>query len=93
MLMHKILKTHLFRAVVADLKIDAIYALYPESFCDTNLAIRKVFVFFYSGGAGGSCGQLHKVSIGEIAVAEAAILNVVPHPVLKLDTPENKTLS
>ena len=44
-------------------------------------------------GAGGSCGQLHKVSIGEIAVAEAAILNVVPHPVFKLDTPENKTLS
>jgi len=39
------------------------------------------------GGAGVSCGQLHKVGIGEIAVAEAAILNVVPHPVFKLDTP------
>ena len=26
-------------------KIDAIYALYPESFCDKNLAIRKVFIF------------------------------------------------
>ena len=45
------------------------------------------------GGAGFSCGQLHKVGIGEIAVAEAAILNVVPHPVFKLDTPENKTLT
>ena len=44
-------------------------------------------------GGGVSCGQLHKVSIGEIAVAEAAILDVVPHPVLKLDTPENKTLT
>ena len=30
---------------VANLKIDAIYALYPESFCDKNLAIRKVFAF------------------------------------------------
>ena len=45
------------------------------------------------GGAGVSCGQLHKVSIGEIAVAEAAILNVVSHPLFKLDTPENKTLT
>ena len=27
------------------LKIDAIYAFYPDSFCDKNLAIRKVFVF------------------------------------------------
>ena len=32
-------------AFVADLKIDAIYALYRESFCDKNLAIRKVFAF------------------------------------------------
>ena len=46
MLMHKILQTHLLWAFVANLKIDAIYALYPESFCDPNLAIRKVFVFF-----------------------------------------------
>ena len=30
---------------VANLKIDAIYALYPESFSDKNLAFRKVFVF------------------------------------------------
>ena len=30
---------------IANLKIDAIYALYPESFCDKNLAIRKVFAF------------------------------------------------
>ena len=30
---------------VANLKIGAIYVLYPESFCDKNLAIRKVFAF------------------------------------------------
>ena len=36
-------------AFVANLKIDAIYALYPESFCDKNLAIRKVFAFCDSG--------------------------------------------
>ena len=45
MLMHKILQTHLLWAFLANLKIDAIYALYPESFCDPNLAIRKVFAF------------------------------------------------
>ena len=49
MLMHKILQTYLLRAFVANLKIHAIYALYPESFCDKNLAIRKVFVFCDSG--------------------------------------------
>ena len=43
--MHKILQNHLLRAFVANLKIDAIYALYPESFCNKNLAIRKVFAF------------------------------------------------
>ena len=31
--------------IVANLKIDAIYALYLESFCEPNLAIRKVFAF------------------------------------------------
>ena len=41
----KILQAHLLRAFVANSKIDAIYALYPESFCDKNLAIRKVFAF------------------------------------------------
>ena len=45
MLMHEILQTHLLRALVANLKIDAIYALYLESFCDNNLAVRKVFAF------------------------------------------------
>ena len=34
---------------VENLKIDAIYAFYPESFCDENLAIRKVFFFSDSG--------------------------------------------
>ena len=41
----KILQNNLLCAFVATLKIDAIYALYPESFCDKNLAIRKVFAF------------------------------------------------
>ena len=45
MLLHEILQTHLLRALVANLKIDAIYALYPENFCDKNLAVRKVFAF------------------------------------------------
>ena len=45
MLMHKILQNHLLCAFAANLKIDAIYALYPESFCYKNLAIRKVFAF------------------------------------------------
>ena len=45
MLMHKILQNHLLCAFVANLKIGAIYALYPESFCGKNLAIRKVFAF------------------------------------------------
>ena len=43
--MHKILQNHLLYAFVANLKIVAIYALYPESFCDKNLAIWKVFAF------------------------------------------------
>ena len=47
--MHEILQTHLLRAFVANLKIDTIYALYLESFCDKNLAIRKVFAFSDSG--------------------------------------------
>ena len=45
MLMQKILQNHLLCAFVANLTIDAIYALYPESFCDKNLANRKVFAF------------------------------------------------
>ena len=49
MLMHKILQNHLLCTFVANLKIGTIYALYPESFCDKNLAIRKVFVFSDSG--------------------------------------------
>ena len=49
--MLKILQAHLLRAFVANLKIDAIYALYPESFCDKNLAVRKVFAFSDSGAS------------------------------------------
>ena len=41
----KVLQNHPLCAFVANLKIDAIYALYPESFCDKNLATRKVFAF------------------------------------------------
>ena len=48
--MLKILQAHPLRAFVAILKIDAIYALYPESFCDKNLAVRKVFAFSDSEG-------------------------------------------
>ena len=48
-LMLKILQAHLLRAFVANLEIDAIYALYPKSFCDKILAIRKVFAFCDSG--------------------------------------------
>ena len=39
------MQTHFLRICVANLKIDAIYVFYPESFCDKNLAIRKVFAF------------------------------------------------
>ena len=48
--MHKILQNHLLCAFVANLKIDTLYALYPESFCGKNLAIRKVFAFSDSDG-------------------------------------------
>ena len=43
-LMLKILQAHLLRAFVTK-KIDAIYALYLESFCDKNSAVWKVFAF------------------------------------------------
>ena len=52
-LMLKILQAHLLRAFVANLKIDAIYALYPESFCDKNLAMSHLLLlgkFEYTGG-------------------------------------------
>ena len=49
--MHKILQNHLLCAFVVNLKIGAIYALYPESFCDKNLAIRKDFAFCDSGAS------------------------------------------
>ena len=45
----KILQAHLLLAFVANLKIGAIYALYPDSFCDNNLAARKVFALSDSG--------------------------------------------
>ena len=39
------MQTHFLYVSIANLNIDAIYAFYPESFCNKNLAIRKVFVF------------------------------------------------
>ena len=57
--MQKILQNHLLCAFVANLKIDAIYALYPESFCDKNLAIQKVFPFSDSGD--GEIGGLQAI--------------------------------
>ena len=46
--MHKILQNHILCAFLANLKIDALYALYPESFCGKNLAFRNFFAFSYS---------------------------------------------
>ena len=48
--MLKILHAHLLRTFVANSKIDAIYALYPESLSDKYLAVRKVFAFSDSAG-------------------------------------------
>ena len=39
------LQTHFLRVFVANLKNDAIYGFYLESFCDKHFAIRKVFAF------------------------------------------------
>ena len=39
------LANHLLCAFVANLKINTLYALYPESFCNKNLAIWKVIAF------------------------------------------------
>ena len=36
---------HTFYAELLRIKNDLIYAFYSESFCDKNLAIRKVFAF------------------------------------------------
>ena len=45
------LQTHFLGVFVVNLKNDAIYGFYPESFCDKNLAIRKVFAFSASARA------------------------------------------
>ena len=49
MVMVEICKHTFYSIFVRNLKIDAIYAFYPESFCNKNLAIRKVFAFCDSG--------------------------------------------
>ena len=46
--------THIYRKIVNV----AIYALYPESFCGGNLAIRKVFAFSDSGAIAPSSGGI-----------------------------------
>ena len=42
------MQAHLLRASVANLKIDATYALYPESFCDKYLSSTKYLSCFSS---------------------------------------------
>ena len=61
------LANHLLCAFVANLKINAIYALYPESFCDENLAIRKVFAF---------CDSDHQVLIPDSSGQKLVLRNV-----------------
>ena len=39
----------MFTRICREIVDVAIYALYPESFCGVNLAIRKVFAFSDSG--------------------------------------------
>ena len=56
------LENHLLCAFVAILKIVAIYALYPGSFCDKNLAIRKVFAFCDSDHLAQSCTIFHHLA-------------------------------
>ena len=43
----------MFTRICREIVDVAIYALYPESFCGVNLAIRKVFAFSDSGGGRG----------------------------------------
>ena len=60
-LMLKILHAHLLRTFVANSKIDAIYALYPESLSDKYLAVRKVFAFSDSA-------QQHTLSLKKVVI-------------------------
>ena len=78
--MHKILQNHLLCAFVANLKIDTIYALYPESFCDKNLAIRKVFAFCDSARARNKPSRKDQVltSINQGIPAELMTPNLWP---------------
>ena len=64
--MLKILQAHLLHAFVANLKIDV---LYPESFCDKNLAVRKFFAFSDSGD-GIDCETARRHSKWDIAYSE-----------------------
>ena len=59
--------THFIRLFVANLKIDAICTFYPESFCDKNLAIWKVFAFCDSGQVDGHVDVVGQVD-GRLAM-------------------------
>ena len=74
----KILQNHLLCAFFADL----IYVLYPESFCDKNLANRKVFAFFDTGHHGhGQWSMVIKVVIIIIIVTHLPFGTARPPPV------------
>ena len=83
MLMHKILQNHPLCAFVANLKIGAINAFYPESFCDKNLAIRKVFAFCDSvlGGqiSTSSSRPFFRLIVSYILQSEIKKVYVVPY--------------
>ena len=83
---YPLLQNHILCVFVANLKIGAIYALYPESFCDKNLAIQKVFAFCDSEGLVSKfkITKLFKIfppSIAHRGSAPAKILSLTtPHP-------------
>ena len=54
----KNLQTHFLCIFVANIKVDAIYAFYPESSCNKSLANRKVFVFSDSANLLSSVGKV-----------------------------------
>ena len=82
--MHKILQNHLLCAFVANLKIDALYALYPESFCGKNLAIWKVFAFCDSEPGEGRV--IYLVAIKDTDTGQFSIFNIFDYSMLIIRT-------
>ena len=77
MLMHKILQNHLLCEFE-----NWCDSLYPESFCDKNLANRKVFAFFDTGHHGhGQWSMVIKVVINIIIVTHLPFGTARPPPV------------